>query len=68
MEGVSEEEDMDKDAHEVFLISDEYDSNDPDRDRETENLISTTEVEIVNDEKSVTSIIKGEESEMFPEV
>ena len=30
-------------------------------------LLSTPEVEIPNDEKSVTSIIKEEETEMFPE-
>ena len=51
MEEISEEEDMDKDAHKGFLISDEYDSNDPDSDTEEESLISITEVEIVNDDE-----------------
>ena len=40
---------MDKDSHTIFVISDESDSNDPDSDTEVESLISTPEVEIVND-------------------
>ena len=66
---------MDEDAHEGLLISYEYDSNDPDSDTEAESLISTTDVEIVNDDESVTSISKGagfmqdinEVTEMFSE-
>ena len=58
LEEIAEEEDMDEDVHEGFLISDESDSNNPDSDTEVESLISTTEVEIVNDDKSVTSIIE----------
>ena len=42
--GISEEECMDNDANEVFLISDESDSNYPDSDTGAESLISTTEV------------------------
>ena len=45
---------MDEDAHEGFLISDESVSNYLDRNIESESLISTTEVEIVNVKKSVT--------------
>ena len=52
---------MDEDAHEGFLIPDEYDSNNPDRDTETEYLISTTELEIINDDKLATPISKEEE-------
>ena len=44
--------------HEVFLISDESDGNYPDRDTEEESLISTLEVEIENDEESITLISK----------
>ena len=40
---------MDEYIPEGFLISDESDSNDPNIDTESEFLISTTEVEIVND-------------------
>ena len=39
VEEISEEEDMDEYAHEGFLISDEYYSNDPDKDTEAESLI-----------------------------
>ena len=35
---------MNEDAHEGFLISDEYDINDPDIDKEAESLILTPEV------------------------
>ena len=47
---------MDGDAHEGFLISDESDNNDPDSDTESESLISTTEIDIINNEKAVTLI------------
>ena len=42
---------MDEDAHRGFLISDEYDSNYPDSDTESESLISTSKVEIKNDDE-----------------
>ena len=58
---------MDEDAHKGFLISDEYDSNDPDSDIEAESLTSTPEVEIVNYGESVTFISKEEDAQMFPE-
>ena len=58
---------MDEDAHGGFLISDAYDSNDPDSDTESEYLISTTYVEIANDDESVKLIIKEKEAEIFPE-
>ena len=58
---------MDKDAHVGFLISYAYDSNDPDSDTESEYLISTTYVEIANDDESVKLIIKEKEAEIFPE-
>ena len=45
---------MDEDAHEGFLISDKSDRNYPGRNIEAEYIISTTEVEIVNYDKSVT--------------
>ena len=54
LEEIAEEENMDEDVHEGLLISDESDSNNPDSDTEVESLISTTEVEIVNYDKSVT--------------
>ena len=65
MEEIDKEEVMDGDAHEGFLISYESDSNDPDSDTEEESLIPTPEVEILNDDKSVTSISKKEEANMF---
>ena len=49
---------MDEDEHEGFLISYESGSNDTDIDAEEESLIPTPEVEILNDDKSVTSISK----------
>ena len=64
---MSEEEDMYKDTHEGFLIPDESGSNYPDSYIAAESLISTTEVEIVNDDESVTSISGEEEADMFPE-
>ena len=36
---ISEEEDMEDYAYEVFLISDKSDRNDPDRDTKAESLI-----------------------------
>ena len=51
---ISEEEDMEDYAYEVFLISDKSDRNYPGRNIEAEYIISTTEVEIVNYDKSVT--------------
>ena len=42
--------------------------NDPDIYTEVELLISTPELEIVNYDKSVTSISKEEEAEIFLEV
>ena len=54
VEEISEEEYMDKDAHEGFLISDESDRNDPDSDTEAESLLPTPEVEIENDDESIT--------------
>ena len=42
---------MDDDAHEGFLIPDESDSNDSEINTESEYLISTTKVEILNDYK-----------------
>ena len=45
-EQIAEEEETDEDACEGFLISDESDSNDPDSNKETESIISTTKVEI----------------------
>ena len=66
MEDIVEEEDMGEDSHEGFLISDESDSNDPGSDTEAESLISTPEVEIENDDKTITSISKEQEAEMFP--
>ena len=56
MEDIDEEEDMDEDANKGFIISNEYDINYPYINTEAWSLISTTEVEIVNDKKSVTSI------------
>ena len=44
MEEIAEEENMDEDVHEGFLISDESDINEPDSDTESESLISTTEI------------------------
>ena len=41
-EDISEEEDIYKDSHEGFLIADDSDSNDIDRDTEVEYLISAT--------------------------
>ena len=58
---------MYEDAHGGFLILDESDINDPDSNTEVESLTSTPEVEISNDDKLVTSIIKDEEADMFPE-
>ena len=58
---------MDEDEHEGLLISDRYDINDPHSNTYSEYLISTTELEIVNDGESVTSIIDEEENNMFPE-
>ena len=58
---------MDKDEHVGFLIAYAYDSNDPDSDTESEYLISTTYVEIANDDESVKLIIKEKEAEIFPE-
>ena len=63
----AKEEYTDDDAHEGILISDESDSNDHDSDTESESIISTTEVEILNDDKSVTLISKEEGADMFPE-
>ena len=51
MEDISEEEDMVKDVHKGFLISDESGSNDNGRDTESESLISTSKVEIKNDDE-----------------
>ena len=51
---------MDKDTHVGFLISDESDSNDPDSNTKKESQISITEVEILNDDKSVTLISREE--------
>ena len=65
VEEISEEEYMDKDAHEGFLISDESDRNDPDSDTEAESLLPTPEVEIENDDESITQISKEEEAELF---
>ena len=47
---------MDEDEHKGLLILDESDSNDSYRDTESESLISTLEVEIENDDESITSI------------
>ena len=66
VEDIYEEKDMDKGSNEGFLISYESDINDPDGDTEVESIISTPEVEIVNDNKSVKSIRKDQEAEMFP--
>ena len=58
---------MDKDAHERLLISDEYYSNDSDSNIEAEYQISTTEVEIINYDESVTLIREEEEAQIFLE-
>ena len=50
-----------------LLISDESDKYDPDSDTEKESLISTTEVEIKNDDRSLILTSEEEEAEMFPE-
>ena len=49
LEYIDEKEDMGVDAHEGFLISDESDINDSDSNTEAEYIISTTDVEIVNE-------------------
>ena len=67
MEDIFEEEYMEEDENEGFLISDEYDSNETNNNIETEYLISIAELENVNDGESVTSISWEEEAEMFPE-
>ena len=58
---------MYEDAHGGFLILDESDINDPDSNTEVESLTSTPEVEIEIYGKSITSIIKEVEAEIFPE-
>ena len=58
---------MYEDAHGGFLILDESDINDPDSNTEVESLTSTPEVEISNDDKSVTSICEEKKVEIFPE-
>ena len=41
MEKISEEEDINEDAHGEFIISDKFYSNDPDSNTWEESLIST---------------------------
>ena len=67
MEDIAEDEDLEEDLYEGFLISDESDINNPDSNKEAEPIISTPKVEIENDDKSIISISEEEEAEIFPE-